>query len=208
MKRNSVKSITVSMFLVVIMIMTPLSAFASQSGNRSNAAALNALCKNYNLRDGKLSQIPANVKPIKFNSVAEADAFLANIYKDSSLRPYNSSVQSFSSASSTSYPVGTQSKKVKFWLFGWIKEYVTYHYKWDSSQRCNVYVDCMEVNSGMSGLTPGITYDQVSSWSNITNKGKTLQAGVLGHLTYYLLIDGVIKIGDAYQSFSYKFTKP
>ncbi len=202
---------TITMLLTVSLLTT--SAFAAVP---TQSKQLDALSQKYNLRDIKASELPANVKPIEFKTVAEAEAFLEKVNDKNNIQV---SVQPAINANSTtdvttnavsSYPVGSQTLVVSWWLFGWLNHTATYTYGWDYDNGNNIFIECLSTSSSMSGLNPGVTYQQAedSSWSYITDNGKTLKAGFTGLLTYYLVIEGTVKIGDATQVITTDFKNP
>lgn len=172
----------------------------------SQSAELKSLSAKYGLRDGTL---PKGMKPLVFNSVKEADIFLQKINMNipTSPKPIMAKPSSNNFGACT---YGEDSQMVRFWLFGWVSGYTTYEFIWDGTQNCNIYSQCYSVSSGMSGLTVGISYDQVSgsTWSKIEDGGKTLKTGFTGHLAYYLLVKGVIKVGDVTKNYTATYTNP
>ena len=85
---------------------------------------------------------------------------------------------------------------------------VRYHYYWNSYQNCNCYRDCFYVKAYMTGFNWFGSWDQYSAWYEIRNSGKSLYAGANGNLSFYLWINGTLKVYDYYCCMDHTFTNP
>ena len=199
--------------LTCLSLLIGISVVSTSVKAAPNTMSLKDLDAKYGLKTISAKDVPSNVKPMEFKSVADADAYLSkhiqeinnqnkiiqskvnnlNVNKNTNTNTTLNSnrVLSLLSASLNS----SQTKEVNN-VDGitWYNMTVTYGYSGSTFDSCN------SINTYIAGWTAGYTYTQQSSYSNIIDGGRTLAASANGVETDYLLINGGIQIGNVPRS--------
>lgn len=196
---------------LLIVLTTLFSNVCYASTANSESAQLNALSVKYHLKD--LTQLPAGKSAFKFDSVAQADAFLGAIQNkmstsDPNMKP-SASAQSSVAMKAASYPYGTQVYSV---YSGFPAEYenlqIGYSYYYNTSLKRNCFYSLLGISSYLSGTdwcttwTPGIPYGYVY------NGGLNIYAQQQGVLSVYLLVNGLYKLYSYSETWSHTFSNP
>lgn len=199
MKFSSLKKLSVfalSLFVVASVGISPIAASASTTDNKE----VKNLEAKYNLSSISIKDIPSDVKPLKFDSVEEADKYIQQ-FKEKSEALSNGTVADVQLANKSSKiadstpkmmlasTTGYQEKKVETTGISSIWIGVSYTYSGSSFGKCT------GVNSFITGFTTGVKYTHDYGTSSIIDGGRTLHAAINGTETLYIIVNG---IGDIY----------
>jgi hypothetical protein len=183
------------------------------ASNSDQAAQLNTLTQKYGLKH--VTIVPTGVTPIKFDTVAQADAFLSAVQHESSLGssrvlslPKPDASQS-ASVKPDADAYGTQTYSVyDYFPAGYNNLQIWYYYYYSSQQGRNLFDSLSSIASYISGFESGITWQQNSTYGYVYNNGLNIYAQASGVLTYWLLIDGGIQIYQQPATWSHTFSNP
>jgi len=153
------------------------------------------LIGDYNLK--VVDKLPNGITPIEYKTVTEARVALEKIKKASELNKARveknlEMVKAVETQNGLS-PITIQSTGYKVYQVFTGPYYrnlrVDYQYIWNGTR--NVFTQCTNINSWISGITMGFTWTQTGSYSAILDGGRTLYAKADAKLDHYLIIEGV-----------------
>lgn len=208
MKKTLKKLIVYSLAIGIISTTFATKTFANELDNKNIPNEIKQLEEKYdNLEVIHESELPENVVPLKFNTVEEADAYIKNLEKNDKEENINlgemdlSEVPRFRTSGVEHYS--------KYIGFGKINIDASIIYLWSSSLGQNYYSKCTNVNSYVTGLEFGHSWEQTSYAANIVDRGRQLNVTVNGKNNYYILIDtNLTKYYSERKSYSCSWRNP
>jgi len=205
-----VKNIIRSFLLFSLMLTFSLGTTVNAKSLDTKSTNIKELSGKYNLKDIEKSSIPSNITPMEFKNVEEADKFLSKVKSESAARnlkvkeqksklSLSSETVQLNMFTTLSTSSSSQAKRVSYDGLGstWLKVYYTYS--------GSIFYSCSQVTAYCSGVTMGYDYVVNHSESSIIDGGRTLAASVDGITSYYLLIDGIVKIAQESDSYYAEF---
>jgi len=203
-----VKKVKVLLFLTLlitfqILITTPVYA-------NSKNITLDSISQKYNLKDVDTTNLPEGIKPIEFKSYQELAAFLEKVKRQNDIEEekvkkliadrkiknllVGSSLTQAIDTNLASNNIGSQTKLVS--SSGTFSYYmsVSYYYSYNYTFNKNVFTGCRSIYTFISGFSPFVDYQQYDSWYSILDSGRTLACTAKGITSYYIFIEGVLKV--------------
>ncbi len=102
----------------------------------------------------------------------------------------------------------TKTGKVSTWVSGGMYIDLTYNCTWNSKLKCNVFDEVIEVVSYSAGFSLGHDWVQKSVRYEIQDNGRKVKVTVRGVHEYYFIVDGLVKVYENPQTYTYTFTRP
>lgn len=156
----------------------------------------------YNLKTVK--EVPANVTPLKFETIEQANEYLESvkeITKDKKITKgefsnINTLAYNISSRSSSSNNSGSFKYAKMHGVGCYLNVIVDYTYGYNSSLDKNVFASASVNRTYLGGLTYGFKWEEFTSErrANVIDGGRTIEFGVKGLITQYIVIPGATDI--------------
>ncbi|SHH28171.1 hypothetical protein SAMN02745221_02078 [Thermosyntropha lipolytica DSM 11003] len=206
----------ISLFLMFSIICSILTIFtlSTTATEKSDNISLDYISEKYHLVDITPEQVPLYIKPIVFDTPADAYQFLESVHFKNKAIEINrvnnpkdfkiicENVNNINNTSIKTIRTGTQETTVASFIWGSIKMFVRYSYNDTPPKR---FISCSTINTYITGFSPGLEYQQLDAWYNIIDSGRTLACSAIGHLKYYLLINGTLKLFESTDTYYHEF---